>query len=357
MKLLIITQKINQADDVLGFFHGWIEEFAHQVESVVALGLENGEHRLPQNVKVLSLGKEVRRSLIRYLINFYKYIWRERKNYDVVFVHMNQEYILLGWFWWRLWGKKITLWYAHGKVSFSLKLAAKLVDLAFTSTRSGFRIPSPKLEVVGQGIDLKRFNLAKLDNKIDDETIRLISIGRISPVKDYDTLLEAARLLAKDGIKFQLTIIGASGLDRDRDYFEKLKQISREEIFAGSINFVGAVANSEIKSYLDAAEIFVNMSYTGSLDKAILEAMACGLPILTCNEALNEVIGVSHPELLYGKSDSAQLAEKIKWLIKLDKAGRAKLGRELSEIVTNKHSLPRLVGKITSLIQTKLKIS
>ena len=66
MKLLIITQKINQADDVLGFFHGWIEEFAHQVESVVALGLENGEHRLPQNVKVLSLGKEVRRSLIRY---------------------------------------------------------------------------------------------------------------------------------------------------------------------------------------------------------------------------------------------------------------------------------------------------
>ena len=104
MKLLIVTQKVDENDSILGFFHGWIAEFAKHCESVIVICLEKGEHHLPQNVNVLSLGKErfevksqkskVLKKLT-YAINFFKYIWQERKNYDVVFVHMNQEYVLL----------------------------------------------------------------------------------------------------------------------------------------------------------------------------------------------------------------------------------------------------------------------
>ena len=58
MRLLIVTQKVDREDDLLGFFHQWIIEFAKHCESVTVICLEEGSHRLPSNVRVFSLGKE-----------------------------------------------------------------------------------------------------------------------------------------------------------------------------------------------------------------------------------------------------------------------------------------------------------
>ena len=109
VKILIITQKVDQNDDVLGFFHGWIAEFAKHAEQVTVIALGVGGYNLPKNVRVFSLGKERGVSRLEYTLNFYRLIWRERKNYDVVFVHMNQEYVLFGGLLWKLLGKKITI--------------------------------------------------------------------------------------------------------------------------------------------------------------------------------------------------------------------------------------------------------
>ena len=72
MKLLILTQKVDKNDDVLGFFHGWILEFAKNYEKVTVICLYEGKHDLPENVKVLSLGKERGVSKLKYILNFYK---------------------------------------------------------------------------------------------------------------------------------------------------------------------------------------------------------------------------------------------------------------------------------------------
>ena len=178
MKLLIITQKVDSNDDVLGFMHGWIAEFAKQCISVTVICLQAGEHYLPDKVKVLSLGKESGRSKIKYLWRFYKYIWREWHNYEAVFVHMNEMYVILGWLGWKLWHKKISLWYAHGHVSLSLKIAAKLADIIFTSTQSGFRLPSKKVHVIGQGIDTNIFQI-KNDALCVNDKFKIITVGRI----------------------------------------------------------------------------------------------------------------------------------------------------------------------------------
>ena len=58
MKLLICTQKVDKNDDLLGFFHAWIAEFAQNCEGVTVVCLFRGEVDLPENVRVLSLGKE-----------------------------------------------------------------------------------------------------------------------------------------------------------------------------------------------------------------------------------------------------------------------------------------------------------
>ncbi len=96
MKLLILTQKVDKNDPILGFFHRWIEEFANHCEQVTVICLAKGKSTLPPTVSVLSLGKEAGQSRLKYLWRFYRYLWRERQNYDTVFVHMNQEYVLLG---------------------------------------------------------------------------------------------------------------------------------------------------------------------------------------------------------------------------------------------------------------------
>lgn len=101
MNLLILTQKVDKNDSNLGFFHRWLEEFSKKCEKVTVICLYKGEYSLPNNVRILSLGKEKGVCRLKYLFNFYKYIFKYRREYDSVFVHMNQIYMILGGSWWK----------------------------------------------------------------------------------------------------------------------------------------------------------------------------------------------------------------------------------------------------------------
>src|SRR5690349_983344 len=101
MRLLIITQKVDSKDPILGFFHRWIVEFAKNTTKVSVVCLSKGVFNLPSNVSVYSLGKERGGNRISYTYNFFRYIWTLRHEYDAVFVHMNPIYVLLGGFFWK----------------------------------------------------------------------------------------------------------------------------------------------------------------------------------------------------------------------------------------------------------------
>lgn len=343
MKLLILTQKIDINDDILGFFHYWASEFAKHCEKIIVICLQKGEYNLPENVKVLSLGKEKSQSKLKYLFNFYKYIWQERKNYDAVFVHMNQQYVIFGGLLWKLLNKKIGFWYAHGYVPFSLRIAEKFADIIFTSTKTGFRIPSKKVNIIGQGIDTDKFQIS---SKIQDSSFKIITVGRISPIKDYETLIKAVEILIKDNIKLEVNIVGGIGLPEDEKYLSNLQTMIREKKLEEVINFAGPVPNKDIVNYLQSAHLFVNIGLTGSLDKAILEAMACGLPVLTCNESLLEVLGKYKKMLMYPKKDYKKLAGKIEFILKLNYAERKKIGEDIRNIVVKNHGIDGLITKI-----------
>lgn len=391
MKLLILTQKVDIDDDILGFFHGWILEFAKHCEQVTVICLFKGRYELPDNVKILSLGKEggSRKSVksvkskvckveslpftkgvpvrgrafnfqffdrIKYLFRFYKYIWQERKNYDGVFVHMNQIYVILGGLFWRMWRKRISLWYAHGYVPFSLLISEKFLNTIFTSTKSGCRLESDKIKIVGQGIDASKFK--KDDARIvTDNIFRILFVGRISPIKDIETLIEAIDIICADqelsGINFQVDIVGGVGLKEQEEYFDKLKRMVSEKNLGGVVNFVGPVPSYQVVDYLKKADFFVNTSHTGSLDKVILEAMACEVPIGSCNESLLDILGKYKDELMFEKGGYVDLAKIIKKIIILDHDGRKELGRELREIVIQDHSLNGLIKNILNKINSQ----
>ncbi|MFA5318150.1 MAG: glycosyltransferase family 4 protein [Patescibacteria group bacterium] len=373
MKLLIVTQKVDINDDVLGFMHGWIAEFAKNCEQVTVICLKQGQFDLPHNVKILSLGKEhisqkskvhqpasLREALLagkvksklKYTFNFYKYIWQEKKNYNHVWVHMNPEYILLGGLFWRLMGKKISLWYAHGQATWKLRMAEKIVNIIFTSTNSGCRIKSKKIKIIGQGIDIKNYELRIKNYELEkNNNFKIVTVGRISPVKDYETLIKAVELLNKAGMKLQVDIIGGAGLPEQKKYLVSLEKMVQDKELGDVVNFIGPVPNKNIVKHLQSSDLFVNMSHTGSLDKAIAEAMSCGLPILTCNEALEEVLGNYEEMLMYNKGDYCALADKIKFIAEMDINKKIKLGKDLREIIVKNHSLEGFIINIISAIQ------
>jgi len=346
MNLLILTQKVDKNDAILGFFHSWILEFAKNYEKVTVICLYEGEHNLPNNVKVLSLGKEKGVSKITYLYNFYKFIFQERKNYDKVFVHMNQIYIILGGLFWKLSGKEIGLWYAHGSIPFGLRIATKITNYIFTSTESGFRINSKRKRVVGQGIDVSSFKPSDL--KINSDTFNIVTVGRISPVKDLETLIKAINLIKND-IPVRLNIIGEIILGKDRNYKKNLEQKIKEMDLGTIVTFVGSVPNNRLVDYLRKNDLFVNTSHTGSLDKTVLEAMATGLPVLNCNEALLDVFGDLKGELMFPKRDFEALSVKMRNMSNNGVEYRNKLGSKLRDIVVKNHSTENLIKKIKDI--------
>ncbi|KKQ27897.1 MAG: Glycosyltransferase [Candidatus Magasanikbacteria bacterium GW2011_GWC2_37_14] len=358
MNLLLITQKIDKDDPILGFFHRWVEEFAKHCKKITVICLQKGEYNLPDNVKVLSLGKpaqgwpalgwEKYLGKLKALVNFYKYIWQERKNYDSVFVHMNHFYVILGGLLWKLLGKKVGLWYAHGHVPPTLKLVEKLSNIIFTSTVSGFRLPSNKLKVIGQGIDtdffIPNYNLTKQNNDLI-----LISVGRISVIKNYETIVEALDVLYnKQGItKLKLILVGEASVGAE-DYERKIREFIVNKNLSVVVDFVGALPNYQIVEYLQKADLFLNSSLTGSLDKAMVEAMACALPVLTCNESMQEVLGGYQDLLMFPKKDSQKLASLISSFLNKSLEERIELGLALRQLVVEKHNLKDFIVKILS---------
>ncbi|MFA4818120.1 MAG: glycosyltransferase family 4 protein, partial [Parcubacteria group bacterium] len=265
--------------------------------------------------------------------------------------------------------KKIGLWYAHGKVSFSLKVAEKLTDLIFTSTVEGCRLNSNKIRIVGQGIDIEKFKVqsdsdschprprrARINSsgdpeissklKVTGDIFKIITIGRISPAKDYETLIRAAEILKKENLRFRIEIIGGVGAPEQEKYLSELKKMVADLGLGEEVIFAGGIPHEEIMNYLAAANLFANMSQTGSLDKAILEAMAAGLSVVTSNEAAVKMLSAFAEQMVFPQKDFRTLAERIKFFIKLSNSERIKYGESLRKIVETEHGLKGLIEKI-----------
>ncbi len=317
VKLLIITQKIDINDPILGFFVRWVEEFAKHFEFVTVICLEKGEFNLPPNVKVLSLGKEDSISRIKYITRFYSYIWKERKNYDKVFVHMNPIYIVLGGLFWKILYKKITLWYTHKQVDLKLRIAEKLSDIIFTAAKESFNIKSNKMCTMGHGIDIDRFKNIKKEEKENDNdnVLEILHVGRVTKIKNIDTLVETAKIL-KDtwNKKIHITFLGSVATKEDNEYLEKIKTMVSKYTLNSIVTFSGSVSNSDIMRYYNKSDITVNMTPTGGIDKVVLESMASGVPVLSSNEAFKTYFNEYSNVLIFKERDQVDLAQKIKHL-------------------------------------------
>ena len=185
MRVLMITQKVDLDDDILGFTHTWVNKLAERVERLYVLALAVGGHSLRDNVKLFSMGKERGNSRPGRLINFNRVVARLvlSRKVDLVFIHMCPRYAILAAPYAKLMRVPMVMWFTHSSVNNELRIAHFLVDKVVTASRESFRLKSDKVVITGHGIETSRFKPLDVCRKGDTKVI--LSVGRISPIKDY----------------------------------------------------------------------------------------------------------------------------------------------------------------------------
>jgi len=304
MKLLVVTQALDLDDPTLSTYHGWVAELARQFEHVEVVCLKAGRHDFPGNVSIHSLGKEKgARSPIMYGLRFLDLVWRLRGSYDAVFVHMNQEYLLIaGWLWASM-GKRMYLWRNHYAGSFLTDIAAAFCIKIFCTSRHSYTAKYRKTQFMPVGVDSSRFvpGTVRAPNSI-------LFFGRISPSKRPELLIDALELLKQRGVPFTASIVGSS-LPKDQGYHESLRQRVDHAGLAEQVTFLSGVSNTQAPTVFATHEIYVNASPSGMFDKAIFEAAASGCLVLATSDDFSRLAGD-----IFSFSDAVSLADRIESL-------------------------------------------
>ena len=356
MRILLITQAVDPEHDLLGFFPGWIRALRSRIDvQVVAQQTGRG---IDQD-HIDSLGKEIGRGKIAQLVRLQGILLNRSNHYDAVLCHMCPEYVLPSRPAAAVRGVPVLLWYTHGTASRALRLAHRLADRIFTASERDYPLVGDgKVVQLGHGIDLKMFTPSPLPN--DSTAPRtILSIGRLSPVKGHEVLIHAAAVLNQraSAPPFQVRIVGGPPMGLHELYVEDLRQLVISQGLEGVVVMEGRAPYTEIPSHHAQSHLFVSASRTGSLDKAVLEAMACGRPVVTSSSSFQGELVGQEDRLMFRAGDPEDLADHLEDLLREDLASLQSLGTALAESVAERHELEafadRLVGAIEDAVHAR----
>lgn len=349
MRLLIITQKVDINDDNLGFFHQWIEKFANRLDTVYVICLWQGEHNLPKNVVVRSMGKERGVSKIGQFFRLQKHLLKILGQVDGIFVHMCPIYALASSVLAKIFRKEIILWYAHVETNLSW-IERKIVSKIFTPSQDSFSGSNKKVVVSGHGIDIDVFKPKEAGELASGPSPAktILHSGRIAPVKDLETLIGALDILVhqKQRADVKVRIIGSAKDDYEKTYFAKLKNMVQEKRLENNVEFLQGVSNKEMVRFYQQSHICVDMTKEGGAGKSVLEAMACGTPVVLCTETFNDLLGDFKREVIFEEKHPQDFAQKLLNCLNFSEEKRNNYSNLLRSIVAEHHNLDALIDKI-----------
>ncbi len=170
-----------------------------------------------------------------------------------------------------------------------------------------------RVTVIPTGIQLEPYQQAdgdriRAEHGWTDEKI-LVSVGRLAPEKNWQTLLKAAAGVIPEVPKLRVLLIGDGSSKRD------LVRLAGELGIGEQVIFLGEIPFEQVPGYLKAADLFGFASVTETQGLVTMEALAAGLPVAAV-DAPGTRDGVTHgKEALLTKNDSAELAHAIRSLL------------------------------------------
>ncbi|MBW8190548.1 glycosyltransferase family 4 protein [Neiella marina] len=136
---------------------------------------------------------------------------------------------------------------------------------------------------------------------------KLVFVGSLEQLyKGPDTLIEALQQLNQQGIQLTVNMLGCGR------YLAHVKQLAEQKGCADNVNLLGAIEHAQVSNYLDEADVFVMPSRTEGLPRALIEAMARGLPCVASN--VGGIPELLPADVLVEKNDPHALADCLKRL-------------------------------------------
>jgi glycosyltransferase involved in cell wall biosynthesis len=221
------------------------------------------------------------------------------------------------------------------------RLAVRAADLVVVTTReagaylvTAHGVAPARLRVVPNHVDVERF----APGGAERDEARVLFVGRLSPEKNLATLVDA--VAAVPGLR--LDLIGA-GPERET--------LARRAAAAGArVQFRGTVPNDVLPRELNRAAMFALPSRYEGQPKALLEAMACGLPVLGADvPGIRELVRHGETGWLCAP-DAAALAAGLRDL-RADPALRHRLGKNARAMVEREFSLDAVAARELAVLR------
>lgn len=202
-----------------------------------------------------------------------------------------------------------------------------------------YNIPGDRLSMIPNGVDTDFFQPPRPGSP--EGTPRVLSIGRLVPDKDQDTLIEAFRLVVRSNPSAELWLVGDGPR---KNYLEQLIQAKlpahRATMFPAQV---------DIRPFLAQASLFALSSVTEALPNVVLEAMAAGLPVVATDVGgLPEVVRSGQTGWLVPPRDPARLARAMLQLL-ADAEPRRAFGQAGRERMAQDFSYHQMVSRYEAL--------
>jgi glycosyltransferase involved in cell wall biosynthesis len=342
LTVVFVCQAVDSEDPVLASTIRWIRALAArpEVRRVTVLALRTGPYDLPPEVQVRRFGAGW---LAGRLVRFYAALARSlRPRPSLFFIYQGGPYPLLLLPLKLLMRTPIVQWKAHPAISRSMAFYARWCDdLVFTSTASAFPADLPKVRVVGQGIDTDVFRIEERPREGE-----LVTACRISPRKRIEEMVEAVvRANRRFGSGYRFDVYGPT-LPGDETYAQRLEALIDRRDARSWIRLRGPVSHDELPRVLNGYRAFVNFAET-ALDRSVVEAMACGLPVVSTNDSVVDIMPPElHDDLIADKRDVERQAETIHALLARPEPELAELGRRVRAEAVDEHGIERLFDRI-----------
>ena len=209
-----------------------------------------------------------------------------------------------------------------------------------------YNFPTPQI-VVPNGLDWNRY--AELPAKgwlrnklvLNDQPIVLF-LGRLHFKKGFDLLIPAFSSVLQEFPDAQLVIAGPDNYG----YAKQIKSWALEYNIVQNVHFLGMLNSEEvIRAYVDS-DVFVLPSYTENFGVAVIEAMACSVPVVVSDQVNIHDIVSSYDAGIVTSLSSDQLAKSILYVLSNNDIA-CKFGQNGRKLVSEKYTWERIVDSLS----------
>jgi glycosyltransferase involved in cell wall biosynthesis len=214
-------------------------------------------------------------------------------------------------------------------------------DLIFTPAKASFPLDLAKVRAVGHGVDTELFRPQELPKTGD-----LIAACRITPRKHVAEMITAVASANRAfGTAFRLDVYGPTLVGQEA-YAAELRDLLDRLQASDFVALHEPVQHSRMPALLNGHRAFLSFSET-AVDKAVIEAMACGLPVISTNRSVDEIMPEDlRPDLITNGGSAEAQAKTIHRLLTRPDAVVHEIGERMRRLAVSEHSVDRLFERI-----------